>query len=117
LRWRSPRKEVAALSKIKVRVEGHYEVTELPYGRDYAWVPAHALIECDCGQVMDADTHHTTCPSCGADHTEVLREVSGRHLGEEVLHPLHPDYELWRAFKEDRTEYQEWLELRALDQD
>ena len=105
------------MSKIKVRIEGHYEVTELPYGRDYVWVPAHALIECDCGQVIDASAEHTTCPNCGADHAEVIREVAGRHLGEEVLHPWHPDYEIWRAFKEDRTEYQEWLELRSLDQD
>ena len=105
------------MSKVKVRVEGHYEVEDLPYGKDYVWVPAHALIECDCGQVMDADAHHTVCPGCGTDHTGVLREVAGRHLGEEVLHPWHSDYEAWRAFKEDRTEMQEWLELRSLDQD
>jgi hypothetical protein len=107
---------VAALSKVKVCIEGHYEVEDLPYGKDYVWFPAHALIECDCGQVMDADEHHTTCPKCGADRENVLREVAGRHLGEEDLHPWHPDYELWRTFKENRTEYQEWLELRSLDQ-
>ncbi|HEX5974480.1 MAG TPA: hypothetical protein VFY57_04890 [Rubrobacteraceae bacterium] len=107
---------MAALSKVKVRIEGHYEVEDLPYGKDYVWVPAHALIECDCGQVMDADEHHTTCPNCGADRADVLREVAGRHLGEEDLHPWHPDYELWSTFKENRTEYQEWLELRSLDQ-
>jgi hypothetical protein len=107
---------VAALSKVKARIEGHYEVEDLPNGKDYVWVPAHALIECDCGQVMDADEHHTTCPKCGADCADVLREVAGRHLGEEDLHPWHPDYELWRNFKENRTEYQEWLELRSLDQ-
>lgn len=104
------------MSKVKVRIEGHYEVEDLSYGKDYVWVPAHALIECDCGQVMDADEHHTTCPNCGADRADVLREVAGRHLGEEVLHPWHPDYEAWRTFKETRTEYQEWLELRSLDQ-
>lgn len=105
------------MSKIKVSIEGHYVVEDLPYGKDYVWVPAHALVECDCGQVMAADANHTTCPGCGADRADVLREISGRHLGEEVLHPWHPDYEAWRKFREDRTEYQEWQELRALDRD
>jgi len=108
---------VAALSRVKVRVEGHYEVNYLSYGRDYLWVPAHALVECECGQVMDADAHHTTCPNCGADHAEVMKEVVGRHLSDDVLHPWRPDYEQWRRFNQNRTEYQEWLELQSLDQD
>ena len=66
---------------------------------------------------MDADAHHAICPSCGTDHTVVLREVVGRHLGEEVLHPWHPDYEDCRRFKEDGTEHQEWLELQFLEED
>jgi len=60
---------------------------------------------------VDADAHHTTYPSCGTDHTVVLREVVECHLGEAILHPWHPEYEDWRRFKEDGTEYQEWLEL------
>lgn len=104
------------MSKIKVSIEGHYEVDEGPYAKDYVWVASHALIECDCGQVMDADEHHTTCPSCGADHSALMREVAGRHLSEEVLHPWHRDYEEWLSYKENRREYQEWLEDRDLDQ-
>ena len=50
------------MTKVKVSIEGHYEVQEIPYGKDYRWVPAHALIECDCGQTMDTDAHHATCP-------------------------------------------------------
>jgi predicted RNA-binding Zn-ribbon protein involved in translation (DUF1610 family) len=102
------------LSRVKVRVEGHYEVRELPYGKDYVWEPAHALIECDCGHEMQADSQHTTCPNCGADHATVVREVMGRHLGEEVLHPWHAEYDEWLRFKENRTEYYEWLEQREL---
>lgn len=37
------------MTKVKVRVEGHYDVREVPYGKVYKWVPAHALIVCDCG--------------------------------------------------------------------
>lgn len=98
------------MTKVKVKIEGHYEVEEIPYGTDYKWVPAHALIECDCGHTMDADVHHTTCPNCGADHTNVVREVAGRHLSEEVLHPWHAEYEAWIWFKERHTEYESWLE-------
>jgi hypothetical protein len=95
------------MTKVKVSIEGHYEVHEIPYGKDYRWVPAHALIECDCGQTMDADAQHTTCPNCSADHTDVVREVAGRHLSKEVLHPWHPDYEAWLRFKRDHPEA--WL--------
>ena len=62
------------MSRFNVRIEGHYKVTDLSYGRDYVWTP----------------THHTTYPSCGTDHTVVLREVEC-HLGEEILHPWHPE--------------------------
>jgi hypothetical protein len=67
------------MTKVKVKIEGHYEVGKIPYGKDYRWVPAHALIECECGQTMDADARHTTCLGCGADHKQVVREVAGRH--------------------------------------
>lgn len=104
------------MSKMRVSIEGHYELQELAYGKDYVWQPSHALLECDCGRMMDADQHHTTCPNCGSDHADLMREVVGRHLlGEEVLHPWHRDYDEWRKFKEGRGENQEWLEQRALD--
>jgi hypothetical protein len=105
------------VSKVKVRIEGHYEVEESRYGKAYVWIPAHALIECGCGQVMDADEHHTICPNCGTDHSDLVREVAGRHLSDDVLHPWHRDYEEWQRFKRNRKEYQEWLEQRALGLD
>ena len=104
------------MTKVKVRVEGHYEVQELPEGKDYAWVPAHALIECDCGQVMDVDTHHTSCPGCGTDHTSVAQAVAGRHLSEDVLHPWHREYDKWIEFKQRHRDYdEEWSEIRELE--
>lgn len=87
------------MSKVKVSIEGHYEVREFAFGKDYVWQPGHALIECDCGQTLDADERHTICPNCGTDHTDVVRQVVGRHLSEDVLHPWHPDYESWVAHR------------------
>jgi hypothetical protein len=65
------------VSTVKVGIEGHYDVREMPCGKDYLWQPAHALIECDCGQVMDADEHHTTCSNCGVDNTQRSRARGG----------------------------------------
>ena len=98
------------MTKVKVKIEGHYEVEEIAYGKDYKWVPAHALIECDCGRTMDTDARHTICPGCGTDHTQVVREASGRHLSGEVLHPWHAEYEEWVRFKERHSEFESWLE-------
>ncbi len=103
------------MTKVKVRIEGHYEVEDLPYGKDYRWVPAHALIECDCGRVMDADAHHAVCRGCGADHAAVVSEISARHLSEEALHPWRRDYESRAGGGEDHAEDQEWREQRELD--
>jgi hypothetical protein len=101
--------------KVKVSIEGHYEVQEMSNGKDYVWQPSHSIIACDCGQVMDADEHHTTCPNCGAGHSDLMRQVVGRHVSDDVLHPWHRGYEEWKRFKEGRGEYQKWLEQRALD--
>ena len=44
--------------------------------------------------------HHTTCPNCGAEHSDLMRKMVGRHLRDDVLHPWHRDYEEWQRFKE-----------------
>lgn len=98
------------MSKVKVRIEGHYEVREISYGKDYVWVPGHALIECDCGQVTDADANHTICSNCGADHSAVVQQVVGRHLSDDVLHPWHPDYEDWLRHRKGREHASEFYE-------
>jgi hypothetical protein len=78
------------------------------------WVPGRASIECACGQVIDVDAQHTTCPSCGADRTDVLRELAGSLL--EAQRPWRGEYEDWRAHGSDRTESEERRELRSLDE-
>ena len=99
------------MSKVRVHVEGHYEVQDGPFGKDYIWLPGHALIECDCGQEIDANERQAICPNCGTDHTGVVREVVGRHLSDEVLHPWHPDYESWVAHRKRQGHASEFDEL------
>lgn len=95
---------------VRVQIEGHYEVQEVSYGKDYVWQPAHALIECDCGRTMDAHLRSAICLNCGADHTEIVREVVDRHLPDEVLHPWHSDYEKWRTYSKDMGHASEFYE-------
>ena len=40
------------MTQITVRVEGHYEIHESPFGRSYEWYPAYATLECDCGEKL-----------------------------------------------------------------
>lgn len=104
------------MTQIRVRIEEHYEVQEIPSDKDYVWVPAHALIECDYGQVMDVDIHHTTCPGCSRDHTAVVQEVAGRHLRDDVRHPWYREYQQWIKFKKSHPGYDEkWAEITALE--
>lgn len=69
----------------KVEIKGHYVVREVTYGKDYGWVPAHAL-------AMSACVRHTACPGRGSDQAGVVNEVIGRHISGGVLHPRHPGY-------------------------
>jgi hypothetical protein len=36
------------MTKTTVRVVGHYEIEETPFGRSYKWHPEHIIVECDC---------------------------------------------------------------------
>jgi hypothetical protein len=40
------------MTKIVVRIEGHYEVQEAPFSRSYDWHPALVTLECDCGEKL-----------------------------------------------------------------
>ena len=80
---------------ITVRVEGHYEIHEFPFGGNYEWHPAHLTLKCDCGEKLFLAGSSTvpTC-RCGADHSALIRdtqEVREGRLGREVTHPWQHD--------------------------
>jgi len=81
---------------ITVRVEGHYEVHEFPFGRNYEWHPAYVTLECDCGQKLTL-TGSSSVPACrcGADHSALIQDIKEREgrLGREVIHPWQHDTE------------------------
>ncbi len=51
------------MTKISVRIEGHYEVKEDPFSRAYEWHPGCVVLECDCGEESTL-TGTSTVPTC-----------------------------------------------------
>jgi len=78
--------------QIVERVQAHYEVHEVPFGKTYEWHPATVALECECGQkaTLSATSTITTCSGCGADLGDAfvhdLQEREGR-LPDKLTHP------------------------------
>ena len=82
------------MTRITVRVEGHYEIHEAPFSRSYEWHPASVTLVCDCGQelILSGTSATLTC-RCGTDHSAVIRDIQEREdrLRDEVTHPWRYD--------------------------
>jgi len=63
------------VAKIIERVQAHYDVQEVEYGKVYRWRPANVLVECTCGEEPTLSAFRTTCSECGADHAAIVGEV------------------------------------------
>ena len=82
------------MTRITVRVEGHYEIHEAPFSRSYEWHPASVTLECNCGQELTLSGTSTTLTCrCGTDHSAVIRDIQEREdrLRDEVTHPWRYD--------------------------
>ena len=67
-----------------------YEVQDVEMGRVYKWCPAIVALECGCGERLTLSSSRTTCARCGADHTDVIAEVSQTRMEvDEGEHPWH----------------------------
>jgi hypothetical protein len=82
------------MTQIIVHVEGHYEVHQSPFGRDYEWHPAYVTLKCDCGEKLTL-TSASTMPTCrcGADHSAVIQDIQQREdrLRDKVSRPWRHD--------------------------
>ncbi len=80
------------MTRVTVRIEGHYEVIEAPFSRSYKWHPASVTLVCDCGEELTL-TGASTAPTCqcGADHSALIKDIQEREaqLGHAVTHPWH----------------------------
>jgi hypothetical protein len=81
--------------KIIERVEAHYEVCEVPFGKIYEWHPDYATLECDCGEQLILTTTSTTtaCGRCGARLGGLVHDIKEReeHLPDKLTHPWFYD--------------------------
>ena len=78
--------------EITERVEGHYEVQEVPFARTYTWCPECVVVECECGARSILTASMTICSECGADHTVGIQQELQSHQPE-VLGQMLEDYE------------------------
>ena len=98
------------------RTEGHYEVYELPYGKDYNWCPECVIVECECGERLSLTATETIC-ECGADHTTlVYKELKSRPPSEETS-STNDECREWRNYEDEylRSEQdykQEWERMK-----
>ena len=73
------------------RIAEHYEVEEMPFGRDYQWSPEQVVLECKCGE----RTTHKRSEIIGS---EVISCECGKddaaHIREElVIQVIDEEYE------------------------
>ena len=79
-------------AKVLERLEGHYDVQDIPFGKVYRWCPECVVIECVCGEKPTLTSSRVSC-ECGADHASVVREeLTFRPPKDEAT--LHP----WRFY-------------------
>ena len=37
------------MMNVRIEIAGHYEMQEIPYGKEYKWMPSHALLSGTAG--------------------------------------------------------------------
>jgi hypothetical protein len=88
------------MTRVSVRIEGHYEVHEAPFSRSYEWHPASLTLVCDCGEELTITSASTTTTCrCGTDHSALINDILINDLQEEReepqcdedVHPWHYD--------------------------
>ena len=81
--------------RIIERVEAHYEVREVPFGKVYEWHPACITLECECDErvLLTATSTIATCARCGADLGALVQDIKEREgrLPDKLTHPWFHD--------------------------
>jgi hypothetical protein len=107
--------------KIIERIQAHYEVSEVPFGKTYEWHPAAVALECECGQkaTLSATSTITTCSGCGADLGDAFVKDSQEREGlrpDKLTHPWsYNAKERTQQHQEDEAAYPEGSPWRYND--
>jgi hypothetical protein len=112
------------MTRITVRVEGHYEVHEASLSRSYKWHQSATTLVCDCGEEMTStDVNADSACRCGAAHSALvndalINDIRAREnqLRDAVTHPWNYDVTGQAAqHLRDETAYQEGFPRRYDD--
>jgi hypothetical protein len=83
------------MTQIIESLEAHYEIHEVPFGRDYEWHPAYTILECDCGEQSTLTGRSTinTCCWCDAALGAFIQDTQEREgwLWDKVTRPWRHD--------------------------
>jgi hypothetical protein len=81
------------VAKVIECVKAHYEIQHVEMGKVYRWCPQSVVLECACGKQPTLSASKTTsCPHCGADHTDIAQEMLEARPEDKGDHP-------WRSLQ------------------
>ena len=80
------------MAKVIERLDAHYEVQDVEFGKVYKWHPESLVLECDCGEKPSLTASKSACGECGADYRDLLEDVLEDHPEDKVEHP-------WRSLR------------------
>lgn len=105
------------MTTVVERTPGHYERREEPCGESYVWCGECVVVECGCGRRLALTPSETAC-GCGADHADLIGEVTASRRGSDVEpRPWRDEHPEWWEGRHDhlRSESQYSQELEAVE--
>jgi hypothetical protein len=105
------------MTTVVERTPGHYERREEPCGESYVWCGECVVVECGCGRRLALTPSETAC-GCGADHADLIGEVTASRRRSDVEpRPWRDEHPEWWEGQDDylRSEYQYSQELEAVE--
>ena len=80
--------------RVVERVAEHYDVQEMPFGRDYRWSPEQVVLECKCGKRTthkrsELISSEVSSCGCGEEHTVCIWEELVIQLVDEEYEAHH----------------------------
>jgi hypothetical protein len=98
--------ERKAVMRVIERIAEHYDVQEVPFGKDYRWSPEQVVVECsNCAkrttykrsQILGSEV--LRC-ECGKANTATIREELVIRLIDEEYEAHHHPWRYWHTTKD-----------------
>ena len=89
--------------KVFERIPEHYDVEEMPFGRDYRWSPGQVVLECSkCGKKITLKRSEVIASEvliceCGKGNTARIREELVIQVLDEEYEAHHHPWRYWHT--------------------